>query len=261
MRIIKKIIIAFSMYSRLPMPSFKWEEEDMAHVIDFLPLIGLVISAAGYAVIWISECLNIPEISMSLMLIIMPVLLTGGFHVDGFMDVQDARNSYQNKEKKLEILKDPHIGAFAVIKLITVGIVWTAFIYILLDKCIKGENNAYLLIYCLSFPFVRALCAIVSIMLKPAKKQGMLSLETGDTGRGDMFFLSVQALTLFAVFICIDLPAGLVCMAVLFLFTLYYKNMCYREFGGVTGDTAGYYVVSGECMITVALGILSVFHI
>ena len=36
--------------------------------------------------------------------------------MDGFLDVSDARSSYGEPEKKLEILKDPHVGAFAVIK-------------------------------------------------------------------------------------------------------------------------------------------------
>ena len=41
----------------------------------------------------------------------------GGFHADGFLDVSDSLCSYGSREKKLEILKDPHIGAFAVIRL------------------------------------------------------------------------------------------------------------------------------------------------
>ena len=43
------------------------------------------------------------------------LLVTGGIHMDGYMDTMDALHSYGNREKKLEILKDSHIGAFAVI--------------------------------------------------------------------------------------------------------------------------------------------------
>ena len=44
-----------------------------------------------------------------------PLMITGGFHVDGFMDTMDAFHSYQEKEQKLNILKDSHIGAFAAV--------------------------------------------------------------------------------------------------------------------------------------------------
>ena len=54
-----------------------------------------------------------------------------GFHVDGFMDTMDALHSYQPRERKLEILKDSHIGAFSVIKLAEFG----------LKMCIRDRNR------------------------------------------------------------------------------------------------------------------------
>ena len=43
--------------------------------------------------------------------------MTGGIHLDGFMDTKDALNSYGSREEKLRILKDSRVGAFAVIRL------------------------------------------------------------------------------------------------------------------------------------------------
>ena len=48
---------------------------------------------------------------------LIPVWITGGIHLDGYADTCDALSSYGDREKKLEILKDPHCGAFAVIRL------------------------------------------------------------------------------------------------------------------------------------------------
>ena len=56
-----------------------------------------------------------------------PLLVTGGFHVDGFLDTCDALHSYQSMEKKQEILKDPHIGAFAVLSLLTAVLLGLGF--------------------------------------------------------------------------------------------------------------------------------------
>ena len=45
----------------------------------------------------------------------LPLLVTGGIHADGFCDTVDALSSHAEREKMLEILKDSHCGAFAVI--------------------------------------------------------------------------------------------------------------------------------------------------
>lgn len=42
MRIIKSIIVAFSMYSRIPMPQFAWKDEDMKYMLCFFPWVGAV---------------------------------------------------------------------------------------------------------------------------------------------------------------------------------------------------------------------------
>ena len=48
---------------------------------------------------------------------LVPVWVTGGIHLDGYADTCDALASYGDTAKKLAILKDPHCGAFAVIRL------------------------------------------------------------------------------------------------------------------------------------------------
>ena len=50
-------------------------------------------------------------------LTLLPYLLTGGIHLDGYMDCCDAIFSRRPLEKKREILKDSHVGSFAVIAL------------------------------------------------------------------------------------------------------------------------------------------------
>ena len=45
MRIIKSFFIAFSMYSKIPMPQFQWKDEDMRYALCFFPWVGAVIGA------------------------------------------------------------------------------------------------------------------------------------------------------------------------------------------------------------------------
>ena len=46
---------------------------------------------------------------------LLPVVVTGGIHLDGFGDTLDALASHAEPERKREILKDPRAGIFAVI--------------------------------------------------------------------------------------------------------------------------------------------------
>ena len=93
MSIIKSMVIAFSMYSKIPMPHLELDEKDMKYVMGFFPLIGLITGTLVYGWIYAGKILYVPDISRTLVLIILPVIITGGIHVDGYMDTCDALNS------------------------------------------------------------------------------------------------------------------------------------------------------------------------
>ncbi|MBO4299665.1 MAG: adenosylcobinamide-GDP ribazoletransferase, partial [Clostridia bacterium] len=113
MRLMRSLAIAFSTYSRIPMPQVEWSEENRKYAMWFFPLVGAVIGAALW--LWLALCDRLqagPTLRGAFGALI-PLLVTGGIHMDGFMDTADALASWQPKEKRLEILKDSHIGAFA----------------------------------------------------------------------------------------------------------------------------------------------------
>ena len=93
MQIIKSMIIAFSMYSKIPMPQFEWKDEDMKYVLCFFPWVGVVIGGLVYLWKMICDRFEIGILCYTLVGIVLPLLITGGFHVDGFMDTMDAFHS------------------------------------------------------------------------------------------------------------------------------------------------------------------------
>lgn len=112
------VVVAFSLYSALPMPQIPWNKGNMGYAMAAFPLVGLVVG--GAQVLW--ACL-VPQMGFSTPWVaaavaaILPVAVTGGIHLDGFCDVSDALASHASREKKLEIMKDSHAGAFALIVL------------------------------------------------------------------------------------------------------------------------------------------------
>ena len=107
--------IACSMYSRFPVPQTRWTRAGMKYALCFFPLVGAAIGACVCLMAWLARKLSLGSVAFAGIGTALPLLLTGGIHMDGFLDTVDARSSCQPRERKLEILKDPHTGAFAII--------------------------------------------------------------------------------------------------------------------------------------------------
>ena len=90
MKILKGFVIAFSIYSKIPVPQFDWKEEDMQYHLCFFPLIGLIIGALEAGWFFLGNAAGISHLCKTLIAVAIPLLVTGGFHMDGFMDTMDA---------------------------------------------------------------------------------------------------------------------------------------------------------------------------
>lgn len=255
MKLLKAIAFAFAQYSRIPMPRFEWKEDDMRYSIAAFPLVGAVIGALFYALYRTCEYFALPDTAAALLLTAVPLIITGGFHVDGFMDVSDALSSYKTREEKLAILKDPHIGAFAVIRLAICGLIYIASLIIVLGSdaapgLIPGIAAGFMLSRCLSAQSV--------LSFKSAKKEGMLYYEATAAAGGrkvNIFIVSLlAAASVFAIGFFAWQAGSLLVIGALFSF-VWYKHVSYKELGGITGDTAGYFVVVCETAIAAAAAI------
>ena len=107
--------IAFAMFSKIPVPQAEWTKENMKYMFCFFPFIGAVIGAVSLGAAWLANYLGFNVTFLSVALTVLPVLITGGIHVDGLLDTADALSSWQERKRRLEILKDSNAGAFAVI--------------------------------------------------------------------------------------------------------------------------------------------------
>ncbi len=249
MRICRSFLLAVSMYSAIPVRQSDWREEDMRYMLCFFPWVGAVIG--GLLFLWKGLCdrFFVGDLCRTLIGAAIPLAVTGGFHVDGFMDTMDAFCSCRSKEQKLAILKDPHIGAFSVIRLALYGLVFLgALSEIRDDGLFTGVCGGFFLARCLS--------GIAVVSFPGAKKEGML-FQSADNARKRVVqgALCVQG-TLCAAFMLWQSPwAGLSVAAALLAFGYYYDRTK-KELGGITGDTAGYFVLLCEgCMLAAAAGV------
>ena len=102
MRIISSIIIAFAMYSKVPMPRVEWKKENMRYVMCAFPLVGALLGGLTVGFRYLSDGIGLGHGIRTAVFVILPIVVTGGIHLDGFMDTSDALGSWQEKEKRLE---------------------------------------------------------------------------------------------------------------------------------------------------------------
>ena len=107
--------IAFAMFSKIPMPQADWSEENMRYMLCFFPFVGAAVGVVMLGMEWLCCYFGMSNGFIAVALVLVPVIVTGGIHVDGLLDTSDALSSWRDREKRLEILKDSHAGAFAVI--------------------------------------------------------------------------------------------------------------------------------------------------
>lgn len=249
MKLLKSMIIAFSIYSKIPVPQFAWEEEDMEYMMCFFPWIGGAIGLVFYGWLALCEKVQIGALCRACVAVAIPLIISGGFHVDGYMDTMDAFHSYQSREKKLEILKDSHIGAFAAIMLI---------LYYLIDLAALSEVVTGKAAFAVAAVFFLARClsGIGVVTLKSAKKEGLLyTFASGAQKKRVRLALYVQFTGCIALMVAVSGIYGIVAAVTGVLCFFYFKWKSYRELGGITGDTAGWYVTVCEAAAAVAVAV------
>lgn len=106
----------------------EWTAEDFGRSTRFFPLVGLVLGICYALFAWLLLYAVGMRALTAALLLVLPLLLTGGLHADGFMDTADGVFSGRDRERKLEIMKDSRVGAFGVVSFVMLMFVQYALI-------------------------------------------------------------------------------------------------------------------------------------
>lgn len=235
MKGLRAIVMAFSMYSRLPMPQIQWTQESRSWALCAFPLVGGVVGAALFFWSLLAGWLELSPVLRGVGWTLLPLLITGGIHMDGFCDVCDARSSHQSREKKLEILSDPHVGAFAVL-----GCVCYLLLHFGLWCQFDPQRQRDLWALCLVPVLSRALSGYAATTQPNARGGGLLAAFTEGPARPRRRLLGALAFLCGGILCMLGL--GLSCVAAALVVYVWYLAMSKREFGGLTGDLAGWFL-------------------
>lgn len=242
MVLLQSLIIALSMYSKIPMPRVEWTKENTRHVMCFFPAAGIITGICVWGIGTILLKSGCGVLFFSSVMTVLPVAVNGGIHMDGLLDTIDALSSYGDRERKLEILKDSHAGAFAIIG---------ACCYFILCLGLWSEVTVQMLpVISCGYVLSRGMSGFAIITFPSASNKGLARTFKEGTKRLHavvlfVFFILVPA----GVMIWLSPSSGGMALAGAVLVFVCYRVMAVRKFGGVTGDLAGYFLQLCELVI------------
>ena len=222
-----------SMFCAIPCPWQVWDEKARDRMLLFLPLVGLEIGALWATLAWGCGCLGVPGPVRALLLAALPYLATGCIHLDGFMDVTDAVKSCRSPERRREILKDSHVGSFAVIYLALVLLSQFAL-------NLAGEGPVWLLTL---IPGVSRCCSALAVETLPTMSTSQYAQR--EKRKAHIALLLTMLILAVGAGFLVWGKYGFALVGCLAGYGLALRRG-YRSLGGMNGDIAGYSLTLGE---------------
>ena len=230
-----------SMFCAIPCPWKIWDEKAKGKMLLFLPIVGLEIGAIWAFLAWLCSFLKLPALVTGLILCAYPYMVTGFIHLDGYMDVTDAVKSWRDLERRREILKDSHVGSFAVI-----GIVLLMIAQFALFASAPEAANYLILIF---IPAVSRCCSALAVTgLRP-----MSTSQYADQKKpiSHLAVLGVMLAIFLAAGFLLCRKYGFVLLGCLIGYGLALRRG-YKSLDGMNGDISGYALTIGElCAVAV----------
>jgi adenosylcobinamide-GDP ribazoletransferase len=226
---IKELIIVLTFLTRIPLKiNFTYGAEEMGKTSRYFPLAGLIIGLLVAAAVYLFSFIN-GQLAAVLGLLT-GIILTGGLHLDGFMDTADGIFSARDRERMLEIMKDSRVGAHGV----------TACVILLLLKFVlygmlEGSDNIFWIIP-IAFIFSRWAMAYAILFYPGARKEGLAHIFITHKRISD--FPIATLLTILPVVIFQNWLT-LLPMIISFALVWWYLKSMQRILGGLTGDIYG----------------------
>ena len=233
-KFIKAFCMSFSMFCAIPTPfSHVWDENSRSLMLTVFPFVGTIIGGIWTLVFIMLNKLNIPLLFSSAVLTLIPYLLTGGIHLDGYMDCCDAIFSRRPLEKRREILKDSHIGSFAVIGIIILMMLgFSAF------ASAKSNVSPFELIMICT---VSRVCSAIGVStLKPMSHSEYAGSFQKDISKTNIAILCIIGLVSFVISIVAFGYKGLIVSMVTALGYILATAYAFKDLDGFSGDVTGF---------------------
>ena len=209
-----------------------------------LPVLGLLPGGIWALAAFLLPKLNCPLSLQGIILGMIPWVVTGFLHLDGYMDVCDAILSRRDLETRQRILKDSHCGAFAVICMVLLAMVTYG---------IGTMTKEMDIISLLLVPVASRICASFAVThLRPLGSSQYAKMDT--YGRKNTVWLVMCAVCVLGLPWCFG-HSSFAVMATMMGYGLACRYG-YKNLDGMSGDISGFSLVIGECVGFLVAGLM-----
>jgi adenosylcobinamide-GDP ribazoletransferase len=244
--IIIDFITTLKFFTSLPLPNHLRTDAGLEQMAVWTPWAGLVVGGFLVAAYYLTMWLFHPPLAAALVLCTW-IIITGGLHLDGLGDCGDAFPAAVGTERRLEILRDPQLGAFGVIAIVCAVIVKFCAIYV-----IPATSWNWIFRSNIPFPFALLFAPVAARWLVLWAARAPLSRPAG---LGMMYARGIQLrrillagilpLVLLAINGVPALAAVVIAAGGVWIIT----RIARARLGGVNGDVLGACIETSEIVI------------
>lgn len=262
MKYITAFFMAWGNFFAVPCPCKLWDNNLRRLQLVFFPLIGLLMGLLWLFLYKGMALLNLPLQLQVAVMTIYPFAVSGFIHLDGFMDCCDAIMSRRELEERQRILKDSHVGAFAVISVVILFVVFYSAMWAAIepDAVIHSVGlESFQLWGLVLIPFVSRACSGYGVLNFVPMGHSQYKASY-DQKINRQYGLTLNIMIILAIFISlIEYDTDIVvASSVIVTVVTHHVMMFYgrRQLGGMNGDIAGYALTISECAGVLVLAIL-----
>jgi adenosylcobinamide-GDP ribazoletransferase len=242
---IRGIFLVLQFFTILPInKEIEMDRKSVTVMFATLPWIGM-----GFGIFTSSFLLffDASPLFKAFVIVLIGIVLSGGLHLDGFVDTSDAFFSYRNLDKRHEILADPRIGAFGAMALLffIIGKI------VLLAEIISlnGMRWEWLLV----LPFLARAGMLYYFIITPvARKKGLATFFKKRFDHRVLLMATLLSILMGIGFIIVvsgNILVAVINSVAIFTCAHLYKYWTKKHFGGVTGDISGAFIEGMEVVL------------
>jgi len=185
---------ALAFLTRLPVPAAgSWSPRVAGWAVAFYPAVGLILGGASAGLAWLvlERAALPPHLLWAVALVGAHAFLTGALHLDGLSDIVDGLGGGRgDRERALEIMKDPRVGAFGVVALVLV----LAAKVVAADEVLRTPGRLAALLAC---PVIARFGAVLLVVFFPtARDTGMASMVHREAPGAAVVFAALPTVAL-----------------------------------------------------------------
>ncbi len=232
------LLLSFQFFTSLPIRrQLPINQKTVTSMYMMMPLLGVLMGCSVSLLYTLNiHFVDVSNVLLAILVVVAGIVMTGGLHLDGWIDMGDAFFSYQNKEKRLEILEDPRVGAFGAISLVVLLLLKIGFIYEFLNR-----DSEDVLFYFLSIPFISRLALLIYfVATHTVKEKGLAAYFKSQVNHRTIWIALILYAFLYSIltYFFIGLN-GIILIGCMLLFVFLYRKWTINNFGGMTGDLVG----------------------